>query len=74
MSRRRLGIGAAVALVVVVAAGTIAIGIVRTGAEAAVETVPDAVSETVAPATVYGHGAGEVAVPGLYRPVEGARE
>lgn len=73
VSRRRLGVGAAVALVVVVAAVTIAIGIVRTGAEAAVETVPDAVSETVAPATVYVHVSGEVAEPGLYRLDEGAR-
>ncbi|MFI8632102.1 ComEA family DNA-binding protein [Microbacterium sp. NPDC077663] len=72
-SRRRLGIGAAVTLVVVVAAVTIAIGIVRTGAEAAIETVPDVAVETVAPAAVYVHVSGEVADPGLYRLDQGAR-
>jgi len=72
-SRRRLGIGAAIVLVVVVAAVTIAIGIVRTGAESAVETVPDAVAETVAPAAVYVHVSGEVRAPGLYRLDQGAR-
>ncbi|MEW1833523.1 helix-hairpin-helix domain-containing protein [Microbacterium sp. NPDC079995] len=72
-SRRRLGIGAAVTLVVAVAAVTIAIGIVRTGADAAIETVPDVASETVAPATVYVHVSGEVADPGLYRLDQGAR-
>lgn len=72
-SRRRLGIGAAVTLVVVVAAVTIAIGIVRTGTESAVETVPDAVSETVAPGSVYVHVSGEVRMPGLYRLDQGAR-
>ncbi|MDT3331473.1 ComEA family DNA-binding protein [Microbacterium aquilitoris] len=72
-SRRRLGIGAAVVLVVVVAAVTIAIGIVRTGAESAVETVPEVVSETVAPASVYVHVSGQVREPGLYRLDQGAR-
>ncbi|MFJ6679512.1 ComEA family DNA-binding protein [Microbacterium sp. NPDC091382] len=72
-SRRRLGIGAAIVLVVVVAAVTIAIGIVRTGAESAVETVPDVVSETVAPASVYVHVSGQVREPGLYRLDQGAR-
>ncbi len=73
MSRRRLGIGAAIVLVVVVAAVTIAIGIIRTGAESAVETVPDVVSESVAPASVYVHVSGEVRVPGLYRLDQDAR-
>ncbi|GAB2691115.1 competence protein ComEA [Microbacterium marinum] len=72
-SRRRLAIGAAVVLVVVVAAVTIAIGIVRTGAESAVDTVPEVVSETVAPASVYVHVSGEVRVPGLYRLDQDAR-
>jgi competence protein ComEA len=72
-SRRRLGIGAAVTLVVGVAAVTIAVGIVRTGAESAVEAVPGAVSETIAPATVYVHVSGEVREPGLYRLDQSAR-
>ncbi|SCY15170.1 competence protein ComEA [Microbacterium sp. LKL04] len=72
-SRRRLGIGAAIVLVVVVAAVTIAIGIIRTGAESAVETVPGVVSETAAPASVYVHVSGQVREPGLYRLDQGAR-
>lgn len=72
-SRRRLGIGAAVTLVVGVAAVTIAVGIVRTGTEGAIETVPDVVSETVAPATLYVHVSGEVRLPGLYRLDQGSR-
>ncbi|MCK6080598.1 ComEA family DNA-binding protein [Microbacterium sp. EYE_5] len=73
-SRRRLGIGAAIVLVVVVAAVTICIGIVRTGAQAAIETVPDAGPRaTVEPATVYVHVSGEVRAPGLYRLDHSAR-
>lgn len=68
-----MGIGAAVTLVVGVAAVTIAVGIVRTGAESAVETVPGAVAETIAPATVYVHVSGEVREPGLYRLDQSAR-
>jgi competence protein ComEA len=72
-SRRRLGIGAAITLVVIVAAVTIAIGIVRTGADSAVETIPDTAAESIAPASVYVHVSGEVKTPGLYRLDDGAR-
>lgn len=72
-SRRRLGVGAAIALVVAVAAVTIAVGIVRTGAESGVETLPDAGPASVAPAGVYVHVSGEVRDPGLYRLESSAR-
>ncbi|MDJ1115298.1 ComEA family DNA-binding protein [Microbacterium dauci] len=70
---RRLSIGAAVTLVIVAAAATVSIGIVRSGLDAVpIETVPDA-APSVAPAAVYVHVSGEVAEPGLYRLDDGAR-
>lgn len=72
-TRRRLSIGAAVTLVIVAAAVTVSIGIVRSGLDAVpVETVPDA-APSVAPAVVYVHVSGEVTEPGLYRLADGAR-
>lgn len=71
-ARRRLGVGAAVVLVIAAAAITVAVGIVRTGTTADVEAVPEAVPP-VETATVYVHVSGEVRAPGLYRLSDGAR-
>lgn len=71
---RRLGVGAAIALVIVALIATVAIGIVR-GATAPVEQVRVETAETDAatPAALYVHVSGAVAAPGLYVLEDGAR-
>lgn len=74
-ARRRIGIGAAVVLVIAALAVTVAIGIVR-GALNPVEDVP--VEPTSAPvatasADLYIHVSGAVATPGLYVLPTGSR-
>ncbi|MFS0867553.1 ComEA family DNA-binding protein [Microbacterium sp. 179-B 1A2 NHS] len=71
-TRRRLGMGAAVVLVIAAAVITLALGFVRTGSSTEVETFPQA-APSIAPATVYVHVSGEVQTPGLYRLSDGAR-
>ncbi|MFN8086149.1 MAG: ComEA family DNA-binding protein [Microbacterium sp.] len=73
-ARRSLGVGAAIVLVLAVAATSVVVGIVRTSATS------DAVGEQVAvsaaapaPASVYVHVFGAVVRPGLYRLDDGAR-
>ena len=73
-ARRSLGVGAAIVLVLAVAATSVVVGIVRTSATS------DAVGEQVAvsaaapaPASVYVHVFGAVSRPGLYRLDDGAR-
>ncbi len=76
-NRRRLGIGAAIVLVIAALAITVGIGIVR-GATSPVEAVTvDPVggeaTDAAPAASVYVHVAGAVAAPGLYRLDAGAR-
>lgn len=73
-ARRRLGVGAAIVLVLAVAAVSVLIGVIRSAG------VPDAAGEqVVAPSgaaelpPVYVHVFGAVQHPGLYRLDEGAR-
>ncbi|WP_314432181.1 ComEA family DNA-binding protein, partial [Microbacterium lacticum] len=73
-ARRRLGVGAAIVLVLVVAAVSVLIGVVRSAG------APDVSGEQVVAATgaaelppVYVHVFGAVQRPGLYRLDEGAR-
>lgn len=70
-ARRRLGVGAAIVLVLVAACVSVVIGIVRTAANP-VEEVPYT-APTADAASVYVHVFGAVAEPGLYRLTEGAR-
>ncbi|WP_347346253.1 ComEA family DNA-binding protein [Microbacterium sp.] len=70
--RRRLGVGAAIALVIAAAALTVVIGIVRAPAAQTVPLQPDAPA-TVEPAGLFVHVSGAVAAPGLYRLSQGAR-
>lgn len=65
--RRRLGLGAAVVVVIVGLAATVAIGIFR-GSSAPVESVSlDAAAATgPSPQLIYVHVSGEVGQPGLY--------
>lgn len=70
-ARRRLGVGAAIILVLAAAATTVLIGVVRTTGDAG-EVVP-LHTTALTPAAVYVHLAGAVARPGLYRLDEGAR-
>ena len=72
--KRRLGVGAAVVAVILAAAVTVGIGIVR-GAATPAETIAvdaDAVA-TVDDAELYVHVSGAVRHPGLYRLRDGAR-
>lgn len=71
---RRLGVGAAVVLVILAVAATVAIGIIR-GASAPVEEVQidAAVTDAATPAVVQVHVSGAVAAPGLYLLSSGAR-
>lgn len=76
-SRRRLGVGAAIVLVIAALAITVGIGILR-GAASPVEAVTvDPVggetTDAAAAASVYVHVAGAVVAPGLYRLDAGAR-
>lgn len=72
--RRRLGVGAAIVVVLAVAAVAVVIGIVRsaTGPAAAGEVV-DAPAASVELPAVYVHVSGAVGHPGLYRLADGAR-
>lgn len=74
-SRRRLGIGAIVVLVIAALAVTVAIGILRGAVAPTDEVVVDAPAATATPETVelYVHVAGAVAAPGLYVLPTGAR-
>ncbi|MFT4136464.1 helix-hairpin-helix domain-containing protein [Microbacterium sp.] len=71
-NRRRIGVGAAIVLVVAAAAITVIIGIVRAPAA---QTVPLGVDTTASaqPAALFVHVSGAVAAPGLYRLAQGAR-
>lgn len=72
--RRRLGLGAAVVLVIAALAVTVAIGIFR-GASTPVESVSidDGETDAATPAAVYVHVSGAVREPGLYMLATGAR-
>lgn len=70
-ARRRVGIGAAIVLVLAVAGVTIATGAVRTASAPPEEVV--AVEVDVAATAIYVHVHGAVAQPGLYRLDDGAR-
>lgn len=73
-ARRRIGIGAAVVLVVVTAAVAVTIGMVRSATTPAViDIAPTAEGVVDALPAVYVHIYGAVAAPGLYRVDEGAR-
>lgn len=74
VSRRRVGLGAAVVLVIAALAVTVAIGILR-GASAPVEQVAIDSSSTDAatPVALYVHVSGAVTEPGLYVLSPGAR-
>lgn len=74
-SRRRLGIGAIVVLVIAALAVTVAIGILRGAAAPIDEVVVDAPAATATPDAVelYVHVAGAVAAPGLYVLPTGSR-
>ncbi|TQJ32061.1 ComEA family DNA-binding protein [Microbacterium sp. SLBN-146] len=74
-TRRRLGVGALVVLVLVVLAATVGIGILRS-ALAPVETISldePATLATAPSAGVYVHVSGAVEIPGLYVVAEGSR-
>ncbi|MCH6229708.1 ComEA family DNA-binding protein [Microbacterium sp. CFH 31415] len=72
--RRRLGLGAAVVLVIAALAVTVAIGILR-GASAPVEhvVIDEGGSDAATPASQYVHVSGAVTAPGLYVLAAGAR-
>jgi competence protein ComEA len=72
--RRRLGLGAAVVLVIAALAVTVAIGIFR-GASAPVEhvSIDEQQTDAATPAALYVHVSGAVAAPGLYVLGSGAR-
>lgn len=69
--RRRLGVGAAIVVVLVAACVSVGIGVVRT-ASTPVEEVPYAVASSE-PAALYVHVFGAVERPGLYRLPDGSR-
>ena len=73
--RRRLGLGAAIVVVLAALAVTVGIGILRsTGAPVeAVRTAHEERRDAAAPASLYVHVSGAVAAPGLYVLHEGAR-
>lgn len=68
---RRLGVGAALIAVLVAASIAVAVGAVRSAAEA--PEVVDVPLSTPAAVAVYVHVHGAVTTPGLYRLSEGAR-
>lgn len=70
-ARRRLGVGAAIVLVLAAAATSVVIGIVRSTAAPASEVV--AATVTAELPALYVHVFGAVANPGLYRLDDGAR-
>ncbi len=70
-SRARLGVAAAIVLIVAALVVTVILGIVRTSGSP-VEQAPPA-TEMPIPAAVYVHVSGAVAQPGLYRLDTGAR-
>lgn len=72
--RRRVGLGAAVVLVIAALAVTVAIGILR-GAAAPVEqvVVDEGRADAATPASLYVHVSGAVAAPGIYVLASGAR-
>jgi competence protein ComEA len=73
--RARLGLGAAIVVVLLALTATVAIGILR-GASAPIEavTMDDAVeTDAAAGASVFVHVSGAVATPGMYVLGEGAR-
>lgn len=71
-ARRRLGVGAALVVMIAAAAIAVVIGMVRTSTAASVDEIP-AAPASVVPATVYVHVHGAVLRPGLYRLALGAR-
>lgn len=73
--RRRLGLGAAVVLVIAALAVTVGIGILRSASTPIEQVVVDGVGQTDAatPATLYVHVSGAVSEPGLYVLDDGAR-
>ncbi|GAB3598948.1 ComEA family DNA-binding protein [Microbacterium tumbae] len=73
-TRLRLGVGAAIALGLVVLSGAVGLGILRGQAGASqVIDVTDAQSATIAPAEIYVHVLGRVSDPGLFVLDQGAR-
>lgn len=71
-ARRRLGVGAAIVLVIASLAVTVAIGILRAGTSTTYE-VPVAEVTEAAAAALYVHVSGAVRAPGLYVLASGAR-
>lgn len=65
--RRVLGVGAAIVAVIVVAAVTVFIGVLRSGTPIEVVTPAVQVTSAVEAAPIFVHVSGAVAEPGLYR-------
>jgi len=72
-ARRRLGVGAAIVLVLVAAAIAVVVGIVRSAVPEPAGVAVVAGSPVAEPPAVYVHVFGAVQAPGLYRLDDGAR-